>query len=119
MTRMEQFRSKIDEIASRYPEERERIEKCASIIGGSDSDMLHQAFEKQLKRIAAAPRPDDARKQIDKMEHTLTKSRLISPLLETGENSASTRAWIIGLVLVSTVVVIVAGAYLEVLSWDG
>lgn len=45
MTERKQIRRKVEAVTSHYPNERERIEKCAAVIEERDSEMLYQAFE--------------------------------------------------------------------------
>ncbi|MDZ7735629.1 MAG: hypothetical protein U5P41_05645 [Gammaproteobacteria bacterium] len=75
-------REKERQVLSMHPHEQERIEKCTQLIIDQDNKLLYQAYEKQLDQILSTSSPEQARKHIDRMEHTLTKSSLISPLLD-------------------------------------
>lgn len=114
MTEQKEILRKIEAVTSKYPNERDRIEKCAAVIDERGSGMLYQAFEKSLDRIAAAPNPTEARKLIDKMEHTLMESNLLSPFLGAREGNAAARTWIQVIVIVLLIGLIAASAYLGI-----
>lgn len=114
MKGQKESRRKVEMVTRHYPNERERIEKCAAVIEERDSEMLYQAFEKSLDRIAAASNPSDARKLIDKMEHTLHESRLMSPFLGAREGNTAARTWIQVSVIVLLIGLIAASTYMRI-----
>lgn len=79
-----------------------------------DTDALYKAFDKQLQRIAKAGSRQQAIHQIDRMEHTLFESTLLSPFLGAREDKPGQRMWLsvgIGVVcvLLLAVVLVIEG----------
>lgn len=103
MDRQASIREKMERVTSLYPDESERINKCSEIIFEQDHDWLYQAFDKQLDQILTTTNPQAAKKHIDRMEHTLTKSAIVSPFLGEGGKQ---RAWIITALVVLALILL-------------
>lgn len=106
----EKIRARIDEVSQIYPDQRERLERCAKAVIESGSDMLHKSFDKQLQRIIGATTREQAARYVDKMGHTLFESTLFSSLLGGGEESQRRRMWI-GVGVVIVLILIFAGEF--------
>ena len=97
------IREKEKQVLSMYPAEQERLEQCTRLVFEQDNDLLYNAYLKQLDRILSANSPDKARKHIDKMEHTLTQSSLISPLMDNSPEGKRRGVIIAMLVIIALV----------------
>jgi hypothetical protein len=90
----QQLANKVEEVCAVYPDQRERIERCAEVVVERGTDALYKAFDKQLQRIAGAGTRQQAIHQIDRMEHTLFESPLLSPFLGAREDKPRQRMWL-------------------------
>lgn len=99
MTDLDGLNRKIEKVAAMLPEERDRLDACARVVMERGNELLTTAFEKQLDQMIMTRQPEVARKQLDKVEHTLMRSALWSPFLGAREGSGAKRALIVGAVV--------------------
>lgn len=108
MDASQRIRDKVDRVGETFPSQHERLSRCAEVVIERGADPLHKAFEKQLDQISNMKSEEKAAQTVDKVEHTIFESNIMSPFLGAHESKGHMRFWIavlIGILCVAALIV--------------
>jgi hypothetical protein len=91
MDAAERIRDKVDRVGRIFPDEHERLAKCAEVVIERGADPLHKALEKQLDQISDMKSEHKVAQTVDKIEHTIFESNIMSPFLGARESKGRMR----------------------------
>lgn len=98
MDAAKRIREKVGRAGEKFPNQEERLVKCADVIIERGAEPLHKAYEKQLNKIMTMNSEDQAAEAIGKIEHTVFESSVMSPFLGARESKSRARFWIMVLI---------------------
>lgn len=94
MPTAERIRERVERVGEVFPDQYKRLSKCAEVIIDRGTDPVKNAFEKQLDQISRMKSAHEASKTVDKIEHTIFKSKITSPFLGAQKDKVRARFWI-------------------------